>query len=974
MTTALGAAGIVLRETDTSQPTKAGLTGVPVTVVGTSTKGQAYVPVTVGTYDDFKAIFGESNGKNFGPLAAYNYLQSNRNSLTYMRILGAGKGTQRSSTNGTVDGAGFTVGVKTDSSAGANSTYAYASGSAGRTYFLGCFMTEASGSTFFSDAGLPASGSTATPIVRGVLMTASGVLASLSSSLVVNNTPPTSAVNNGNVAGSSIGTLIDENKFVLILNGKKTNTSVTASFNMDDADYFVNTLNKDPLRIEEEGYCLYSYFDVSTSLAEIDGTGVITGSLSSGVYPLAFISSGSASRDVYPTTVSSAPNFESFVNRFDNAKTPWVISQTYAGRTYNLFRLHYNSDGEFPLNKHAKFTIENLTPGNTSSKYGRFDLLVRDINDTDGNKIILESFRGLSLNPTDKNYIGKIVGDLRMYFDFDKPTSSQKLVLEGDYQNTSNYVRVEIHTDVVDGMVPQDALPVGFRGPQHLCLSGSSPLPNINLGLGLTSANSLKKVVEPPVPFRINIVNTTVTDPSSRVNNDFCWGVQFELPSSTERLNGKKSNKGIIGHIKYYPSFNTYTNFAVFDNEGAATTTQFGVIDSDRYNNNKFTLENIQVVTGSNGLADPSSWKYAKYIRAGSITTNETNKTRAWSVSDLTQLNRSFAKFNFYAFGGFNGVNIFDEDKSNLTNTAVEYEYENNAVVTNGPTLMSYVKALDILKNTSEVDMQMFAMPGIRNEYVTNYALDMVRDRFDSLYLMDINHYDDNGDLITGDTGVNVKITSEMFDARQIDNSFGATYFPDLIIQDPDTLSDVKIPASAAALRAYATNDILGQVWYAPAGNNRGVMNQTGVKPSIFLKEEQLDILYNARINPIKQDPKDGIIVWGQKTLQIANTSLNRINVRRLLLTLRRQVRTVANRFIFEPNRESTLARFSSLVQPILSNIQALNGVSQFKVQIDTSTTTQEDIENNTIRGKIFIVPINSVEFISVDFEISNKI
>ena len=85
-------------------------------------------------------------------------------------------------------------------------------------------------------------------------------------------------------------------------------------------------------------------------------------------------------------------------------------------------------------------------------------------------------------------------------------------------------------------------------------------------------------------------------------------------------------------------------------------------------------------------------------------------------------------------------------------------------------------------------------------------------------------------------------------------------------------------------------------------------------------------------------------------------------------------VRSVANRFIFEPNRESTLARFSSLVQPILSNIQALNGVSQFKVQIDTSTTTQEDIENNTIRGKIFIVPINSVEFISVDFEISNKI
>lgn len=981
MSTSNGAAKTTIREIDKSQPSATTVTGVPITIIGTSVKGQAFVPITIGTYSDFTKIFGESDGKNFGTLAAYNYLgdSNNNSSLTFMRILGVGKGLSRDSSDAFVDGAGFTVGIKNDidTSSTANSTYAYAGGSTGRTYFLGCFMSEANGSTFFRDAGLPASGSSATPIVRGIIMTASGVLASLSSSLVAGNTPPTTAVSNANLAGSTIGTLIDENKFVLILNGKKTLNTITASFDLNSSDYFVNLLNKDPLRIEEEGYCLYSHFDVSSALAEIDGTNVVSSSLPTGTYPLAFITSGSATRNTYPANANSAPNFESFVDRFDSAKTPWLISQTYAGKTYNLFRLHDNSDGEISFKKRVKFTIENLTPGNINDKFGKFDLLIRDINDVDSTRIILEQFRGLSLDPSSKQFIGKRIGNLKLYFDFDKPTSAQKLVLEGDYNNISNYVRVEIHQDVTDGLVPEDALPIGFRGPQHLCLSGTSPLPNIATNVGILRSTALQKTVELPIPFRVNISNLEVANPQSRADSSFCWGVQFEHPKTTLRLNGSTQNEGLNGYLKYYPTFNLLSSFAMFDNEGDVTTTQFGVTDCDRYNNNKFTLENIQVITSSlTNLADPAKWQYAQYIRSGNITPNPTNNTRAWSVSDLSEkATRTYSKFNFFAFGGFNGVNIFDDDKSKLTNAAVEYEYENTATITNAPTVMSYVKALDILKNTSEVDMQMLAIPGIRNEYVTNYALEMVRDRFDSLYIMDINQYDTNGLLTQDYTQTNVKITSEMFDSRQIDNSFGAAYFPDIMMLDPNTQSTVVVPASAAVLRAFAINDTVGKLWNAPAGYNRAALNQAGAKPSVILSEQQLDILYDARINPIKIEQGDpGPVVWGQKTLQLANTSLNRINVRRLLLTLRRQVRAVANKFIFEPNRETTLTRFSSLVQPILANIQTLNGISQYKVQIDTTTTTQQDIENNTVRGKIFIVPVNSVEFISVDFEITNKI
>jgi len=144
-----------------------------------------------------------------------------------------------------------------------------------------------------------------------------------------------------------------------------------------------------------------------------------------------------------------------------------------------------------------------------------------------------------------------------------------------------------------------------------------------------------------------------------------------------------------------------------------------------------------------------------------------------------------------------------------------------------------------------------------------------------------------------------------------------------------------------------------------------------------------LDSLYNDRVNPLVAfvgastsgtNPKSGIVVWGQKTLQLAASSLDRVNVRRLLIEIRRQVRDIAQTIIFEPNREATLARFSAAVTPRLQRIQALAGIERFRVIIDSSTTTQTDIENNTVRGKIFVQPTKSIEFVSLDFVVSNNL
>ena len=191
------------------------------------------------------------------------------------------------------------------------------------------------------------------------------------------------------------------------------------------------------------------------------------------------------------------------------------------------------------------------------------------------------------------------------------------------------------------------------------------------------------------------------------------------------------------------------------------------------------------------------------------------------------------------------------------------------------------------------------------------------------------------------------------------------------MIQDPIRRTNVRCPPSVAVLGAFSLNDALGHPWFAPAGFSRGSLSSV-VQASVDLNRANLDNLYDADINPITDFPGTGVVVWGQKTLLAAASALDRVNVRRLLIDIRRKVRAVANTLLFEPNRESTLEKFTSLVNPILQKIQEKSGLDRYKVIIDTTTTTQADIENNTLRGKIFVQPTRTAEFIALDFVVTN--
>ncbi len=1004
-----GSAGVTAREIDRSGPVAREPVGIPAGIIGTANRGPAFVPVTVGLISDFYAKFGQTDGKKYGPLAVNEWLR-NAGSVTYMRVLGAGDGKKRNE-DGSVNGAGFTVGEQQPRDADgmlASNPYAVSGTDSvlGRTYFLGAFMSESLGSTVFSDSSIQKN-TTALPIIRGVLMAPSGVILRMSSTFVPSAAPGAATVaTNVTAQGSLYGTVqlmqggvAPKQEFVLLLNGHKGTDDlysnvITASFDMTAPNYFANVLNRDPLKLQQAGHCLYSNWDIHPAVATVTGSGIVTASLGAGAATntvtgfetAAFLTTSSLERNIGSDVV---PNYEAWTDRHSHGMTPWVTSQKFGGAVANLFRFHALDAGADISSKY-KFSIENIAPStDPANKYGSFDFVIRDFGDNDMNVSYIEQRRGLSLDPSSDRYIAKVIGDANVFFNFDQVESGQKLILDGNYPNASNIVRVEVSQGVDNQYVDATALPFGFRGPAHLLTSGSAPfascvIAGITIGTPIVAADTLKRAVQPPVPMRRNI--TQGSGAKLSVNPLLYWGTRTEHVTSTTTQNASALfDKSLLAITKFYPSFSeTEQTFVVGNNAGTPPTVACGIIDSDKFCNNAFSLDNIAVVTSSTGLADPAVWSSAVYHRDGSVIVDDVAKVRRLSPDDLTQANRRYVKFTFMMQGGFDGTNVFNRDEREINNAAVTADMNDaNRGRQSGPAVRAYMKALDIMKNVVNVDIQLLATPGIRHSVVTNAAINAVEERFDAMYIMDVEQYDNNADAVVNDSQLpSVQYTVEAFKDRSLDSSFAAAYFPDVVMKDPNTGTNVVAPPSVAVLGALALNDSVGYPWFAPAGFTRGALSST-LEARVKLSKTNLDALYDVSINPLVAfpgnatagtNPHGGVVVWGQKTLQVAASALDRVNVRRLLIDIRRQVRDIAQTITFEPNRETTLAKFSAAVTPRLQRVQALAGLERFKVIIDSSTTTQQDVENNVVRGKIYVQPTKSLEYVSLDFIVSNNI
>jgi phage tail sheath protein FI len=975
--------GVTITVIDNSAAPTRTSTSVPAGVIGTAAKGPAFVPLNFSTYNPgFTGIFGES-GNRFGPIAVNMWLNGAlNNGATFIRVLGAGDGQKRGA-SGAVNRAGFVVGENQVGASGivGNNPYATAGGVPGRTYFLGCFMSESAGSTYFSSAGVQTN-ATAVPIIRGVIMTPSGVALSLSGNYNSSNTPTATAAAGYGVSGS-ISTA--DGTFVMFLNGHISTDSwpnvITSSMATNSGSaYFSNTLNKDPSKLQEAGHYLYSSYDVPGILANITGSGIIInpGTLGdAGKQDVVFITSSSIGRD---TSNATTPNFEQFRERYTHPVSPFVTSQNYGGDKYNLFRLHSISDGltantdlSPDLAKNLKVTISNISPATQANPFPTFSLSLRNVKDLDSAPAIFNR-DGLTLDPNSTNYIASIIGDQNIYFDFDRNNGSQKIVVDGDYPVNNNYVRIEMSEDFLAGNIPQDAVPAGFRGYGYIFTSGSqlSTYASTDPLLAAGKTGILGSAIVPPVPVRQDIVGAS----STAIDADLTWGTFFQTVSSITDANADTAlNDSIGSYLKFFPSYDTGGKHFFVDNS----------IDANVFCNNEFSIEHIQVTTGAlgevPGKAEAINWPAAEYIRQGNITPNAANKTRALAVTDLLTTapssNRDNVAFTFFLQGGFDGTNIFDSQKASLTNIAAKREIDDtvNQGGVNGPTVSAYKKAIDVMGSTSDVTIQLLVMPGIRVPAITNYAISAIENRFDALYLMDIEQKNAVNSYITSSAEVvSISSTVSDFSSRGLNTSFAAAYFPDVSVNSPDAAGGtVMVPPSAAVLSAYAKNDTYAP-WYAPAGTTRGVVPASAGGLQVPLTENSVSLgaLYDADINPIVKLSSGGqTVVFGQKTLLKTASSLDRVNVRRLLIDIRRKVRSVANTLLFEPNTQATLARFNALVNPIMQDAQTRFGITRYKVIIDTSTTTQADIDNNTIKGKIFLQPVRTAEFISIDFVVN---
>lgn len=708
-------------------------------------------------------------------------------------------------------------------------------------------------------------------------------------------------------------------------------------------------------------------------------------------------------------------------------------------------------------------------------KYGTQDSNVTQPVPQDNTAV--KSYTNLTLDPNDDNYIARVIGDYHRYYNFDANTNEQKLVLAGMYENQNKYFRVQVTDDVANGRIAKNLLPFGYQG-MHLLVTSGSALSDMSQDLfhsecngqpgaeppvhtyQLLSAsffangkNPAKDIVLPPTPYRTKIKNTAN---SSVV---FPWGMRFDRPAqgdlstdtgrevrisltgtsfissdtSDQRVNNSSTMWGSLTPItstggapngidlirslnKFFPSFASYPMW-VGDNAGTAQNSGGAILDSNEFNNNKFSLSRVYVATETTtgGVVRPDNnrWDQARYIRTG--VDPSTSGFRFLKAEDLKTANVAAVDFSSFVLpfqGGFDGHNIFAENGRKMNHWSAHFQQENDSTQggLNGSTVAGFRKGIQIMAEKTDVDINCLAVPGQRSTFITDFASTQMEERFDAIYLMDIENTSQFGAgagnvLFDGSPHRSINSTSnaqtstfytiQRFAARGTNSSFAAAYYPNVKLTfggvgssvGPTQLFD-NAPPSIAALAAFAKTARVEGAWGTPAGytNGRpsaitGTNIQVTAQDSKDLTVTSINpiIIVNDGVDPQQISATDLTVegtgfINGQRTLLNTTSALSRLDVRKLMIYIRRQTRDIAYSVIFEPNKPAVLSTFSAAVENMLAELVAKEAVQQFRVVIDETTTSQADIENNTVRGKVFVQPYRSVEIIAIDININNTI
>lgn len=966
--------GVFTREIDQSQvPSLAD--GIGPAVIGLATKGPALVPVQVSSYKEFVETFGEPYpastysdvwrepgyaAPSYAAYAAKAYLR-NGAPLTFVRLLG--DRNSKSTSTDTASYGGWKIGknasVSQASNGGAYGFFVFPSGSliAGApTGKRTAAVTGALGAVFYIHTGSIG--------LKHPAQTAMGLAVSASSNAALVSCSVSSPAGPGG------------EWTVQIKNASNAKIEdITFNFSKDSPKYIRKVFNTDPTKLNGTiNSSTKTYFLGETYASHMDDV-ITETSRSAGNLHAAIFSLETASGD-----------FKNFADQRDGlaySNTGWVFSQDVGtaddfepANMQKLFKLHCLNGGEYDHSK-VKISIDNIRYSRNpdANRYGSFDVVVRQITDFDHKKVELERFSDVNLNPRSEKYIAKVIGDVNHEWDY-----TQRRYRElGKFANNSKYIRVEMNEDVEKAAVNQELLPFGYLGATKfkdvVLMSGSTSV----FGAGSDDVDNDSAVTYHWLKGADDIVDAKyLSHAGSDIvfvgpNSTFTGSVSF--PKVKNRANSDDVNLRKVTDAYFgFDTRKSQTSASPVFNEDIVDLLRKlprGVGTTNIEEQNYFSLDEL-----SSGSYTGASDARAQWISGSRGLNNTTTGSFTRLASSYKQvLDEGYNKFTMPLFGGFDGLDIQERNPFRNNQWSVSTNELNNAPFS------SVVRAIDALSDPDVVDMNVLSIPGITNQKLTDKVINVCEQRQDALGIIDIEGgYVPSTDTSSAETSRKGSVSSTVstVESRRYNSSFAAAYYPWVLIRDEANGSNVWVPPSVAALGTMAYTEATSELWFAPAGFNRGGLSQgtsgltvVGVRDK--LTSDDRDDLYAVNVNPIASFPAEGIVIFGQKTLQATPSALDRINVRRLLIFLKKRISRIANTILFDQNVKQTWDRFKGIVEPFLESVKNRLGLAEYKLILDETTTTPDLVDRNILYAKVYLKPARAIEFIALDFFITNS-
>ena len=618
-----------------------------------------------------------------------------------------------------------------------------------------------------------------------------------------------------------------------------------------------------------------------------------------------------------------------YLDQYQTPSTPYVVSELRGNKVYDLFRFITISDGN-SANREVKISIVNISFNNQS-----FDVIVRNFNDTDANPSVLEKFTNCTLDISQNSYIGKKIG-----------TSN------GEFELKSRYIMIEMNEDA-----PIDALPCGFRGYQTRQYS-TFKSPYL---LYKTKYDGAGDVLFNP-PF-----GSANGDNLTRSGGD----------------NVRKTYLGVSNTVGIDVDFLSYKGKQNPTNLDTATESSSWA----------YLTKGFHMDSGATIVTIPDSYTTSGES-AFEVGVTSFNSEPSSETDPYYKLNAR--KFTLAPSGGFDGWDIYREYRTN----ADRYTLGNTGFLKGAAPSTTYPSATGwgafkpfvgpdkqnwantdyyaylwgqyTFANPESVNINIFTTPGIdyvNNSNLVESAIDLVEtDRADSVYICttpDYNMFVPTTANFTTDFIYPEEVIDNL-EETGIDSNYTATYYPWILTRDSVNNTQIYLPPTGEVVRNLALTDNIAFPWFASAGYTRGLVNS--IKARKKLTQDDRDILYKGRINPIATFSDVGTVIWGNKTLQVRESALDRLNVRRLLLQARKLISAVAVRLLFEQNDDQVRQEFLDSVNPILDSIRRDRGLIDFRVVVQN---TPEDLDANQLVGKIYLKPTRALEFIDIEFLIT---